>query len=553
MAIVNNTLSEINDTIIVPAGVPITGLSAISGYSESVSGVTGTRYFEREFRYSLDGINWTTYIALTAPNLVAIPIDPTYDFFIEYKYTRAGTDPTGLLVFDYVNLDGTYLAVDCGITFNQSVFSYFFDSCVEEDIMNWCVNVLDKIYKPGIVSLSLTRGENQNANQEDRDYIDFWRSISCYFSLMVNYARQFENIPTHRDLLTSYLRGRGFIVCENTSLADLNYIMENYWDEMRQRGTVMVSKKKGEIVNSVAKPVDGELLRLICYNNACDEFLFGISEFNRIGWVVNEWSPLYQGLTDQTQFTKLFEHSKSVLDLSRYPLLNAPDVSIVDDTVPDSIIVVPTGTMEIDTPTAGQTAGIGFTTPDFAFSTNVSPEIAYELSFYVKAISGTPKISVKLHGYDINDSVADIREVKTSALMPVSNDIMIEEGLPTTGDWYSIVCTIHPSTHVYDADPRVTTPTIGAGNNLKLTDNVCKVIPEILVDNTNSLSSGNVRLWNVRFAPSKTDYSTGFLNTANFIQTWMSLNGGSNTQEEVTEIMKYYLLPYKVFINNNFL
>ena len=553
MTVLNNTLSEIGDSIIVPAGVPITGLATITGYVENVSGVTGTRFFKREFRYTLDGVNWTNYLDLTVPNLAAIPIDPTYDFLIEYKYTRDGSDTSGLLVFNSVNLTGTYVAANCGVTFNQSVFTYFFNSCAEEDILNWSINVLEKVYRPGIVSQTLTRGENRNANQEDRDYIDFWRSITTYFSLLVNYAREFEKIPTNRQLLIAYLRGRGMFVCENTPLTDLNYLMENYWDEMRHRGTIMISKLKGEVINGDPKPVSGELLRLICFNIACDEFLFGISEFNRIGWVVNEWSPLYQGLTDQVQFTKLFEEQKSVIDLAQYPLLNPADVSIVNDTVPDSIITGTTGVMEIDTPAVGQKAGIGFTTPDFDFSTNISIDLAYELSFYVKRVSGDPKISVRMYGYGVGNTPKDLRDIKVSALMPVSNDMIVEQNITTTGDWYYVRCILYPEAHVYDTTPSVTTPSMGYGNNLKSTLDVCKIIPEIVVDNTSGTSSGTARLWHVRFAPLMTNYSTGFLNTANFIQTWMQVNGGSYTNEEITEIMKYYLLPYKVFLNNNFL
>lgn len=555
MAVVNNTLSEIGDVIIVPAGVPITGLSAISSYTESVSGETGTRLFTREFRYSLDGINYSLYQPLTAPNLAAIPIDPTYDFFIEYRYTRSGTDVSGLLVFNNVTIVGTYVVKDCGITFNNSVFSYFFDSCCDEDVLTWCVNVLEKVYRPGIVSQSLIRGENQNANQEDRDYIDFWRSISCYFGLLVNYARQFENIPTNRDLLLAYLKGRGVYVCEDMPLIDLNYIMNNYWDEMRHRGTVLISKEKGDDINGTPKDVDGELLRLICFNRECDEFLFGISEFNRFGWVGDEWSPLWQGVTDQLQFKKIYEDgTKSVEDLSKYPLINSGFVSIVNDTVPDSIITGSVGTMQIAVPPAAQKAGIGFTTPDFDFSTNISKNLSYELSFYVKSVSGTPLVSVRMYGYSVSETVEPLHDV-SSAPLPVSNDMIVDMGLPLTGEWYHVRAILYPDSHTYSVSdgPEVTTPSMGVGNNLKSSTLCCKIIPEIVLDNTGGLATGSIRLWNIRFGPLKTDYSTGFLSTANFVQTWLEVNGGTYTDDQITEIMKFYLLPYKNFLKNNFL
>ena len=191
--------------------------------------------------------------------------------------------------------------------------------------MNWCINVLEKIYKQGIVPNYIERGADQNINGEDRDYLDFWRTLTCFFSLLVNYARTFENFANNNTLLETYLRNRGLFICDNTSLVDLIYLKENYFDEIRQRGTLQIAKEKGG-----SKLVDGELIRLLC-KGECEEFLFSLTEPEKAGWNLRNSSPLHHGLEEHSMLTKGYEKSKDFVDLDNYPLVNAPNCSIVKD------------------------------------------------------------------------------------------------------------------------------------------------------------------------------------------------------------------------------
>ena len=151
--------------------------------------------------------------------------------------------------------------------------------------MRWCIAVTEKMYKLGIVPRYITRGDECNVNGEDRDYIDFWKAICCFWAIIVAYARKFETFHNNKVLLLKYLEERGMFVCENMDLTDLQYLMEYYYDEIRHRGTQMVGLAKGTDVNGVPKPVDGEILRLMCYDPECDEFLFAVSEWDKINWV----------------------------------------------------------------------------------------------------------------------------------------------------------------------------------------------------------------------------------------------------------------------------
>lgn len=550
MAIIDNISTEIGDTLVIEPNIPITGLLTLTGYIDSVLNETLTRFFKREFRYSLDTINWTSWLDLTNGNLIAIPVNPTIDFMIEYRYTRDGTDATGTLVFENVDVQGTYQLNQCSITFQNSVFAYFSTGCNSLPVLQWCISVLEKMYKPGIVSKTLLRDENQNQNDEDRDYIDFWRAVACYFATLVAHARAFETFQTNRELLIEYLKQRGMFICDEMSVVDLNYLMENFYDEIRQRGTPQIAIPKGTDVNGNPKAVDGEVLRMICYNANCDEFILAISEFDSLGLVINSWSPLWQGTTHQNQITKIYEPTDDFVDLANYPLINPAQCSIITD-----------GTREvlsIDNVPAGQVAGIGVITPgtltptDLPFLTNISTSVTYEISFYIKVVTPGTLFTVRLHGYDVNDFVQDIRNIKVSPLMPVSNDAIIE-GDVQTADYYFVRVLLFPSTHVYDATPEITTPEIGIGNNLKSTDLVCKIVPEIILDNTNGVgASGEIRIWGMKFMPTNTPYSTGFIGTSNLVQTWMQNNNGNFTEAQVTENMIKYLLPYRATLQNNF-
>ena len=77
MAVIGNTASEIGDTIVMQMTLTVTGVTQFTSYSEVVSGVTATRFWSKEYRYSLDGgLNWNYegVIPLTSISLLDIPV-----------------------------------------------------------------------------------------------------------------------------------------------------------------------------------------------------------------------------------------------------------------------------------------------------------------------------------------------------------------------------------------------------------------------------------------------------------------------------------------------
>ena len=247
MAIVANRSTEIGDVITIEVEVPIVGLIALTNFIDTTIGENATRFFNREFRHQSDGINWSAWQPLTLTNVQAIQVSPSSVFRVEYRYTRSGTDPAGELEWDDALLQGQITNMSCGPVYEASVFAPFF-SCMDIEVINWCINVLEKLYVSGIVPQYVTRGANSNQNFEDKDYLDFWGSISCYFALFVKYARTFEGYPSNPVLLLEFLKQRGMFICESTEHIDLLYLMEHYWNEIRRRGTPMMLLKKGELM-----------------------------------------------------------------------------------------------------------------------------------------------------------------------------------------------------------------------------------------------------------------------------------------------------------------
>src|SRR5882672_3636678 len=150
MAIIENRSTEIGDVLYIRTEVPIIGLITLIDFLDTVSGETINRYFKKEFRYSRDGVNFYPWLLLTTTNISTVIVDPTDTFIIEYRYSRIGTDTTGEIAFNDVTLQADFEPSSCGTLYQDSIFAQFF-SCQNLEVLGWAINVLEKMYKKGIV------------------------------------------------------------------------------------------------------------------------------------------------------------------------------------------------------------------------------------------------------------------------------------------------------------------------------------------------------------------------------------------------------------------
>lgn len=97
MAVINNTFSQIDDAAIVKIQFGITGIVLFYDFDDVVNGETPNRYFKKEFRLSQDGITFDPWKEITLSGLGFEVIILTGLVVIEVRYTRKGTDQTGLL------------------------------------------------------------------------------------------------------------------------------------------------------------------------------------------------------------------------------------------------------------------------------------------------------------------------------------------------------------------------------------------------------------------------------------------------------------------------
>lgn len=462
MSVVQNTLSEIGDSVLFKMSSPIIGIDRFTGFTDEVVGETLHRTLRREFRYTLDAVNYTGWMPLDGTNVTTIQIQPNYYFQAEYRYTRTGSTSGGLIIFNWVRLDYE-TSVDCikSHYFDLSIYKYFYDCMDHNDIKSWCVNVLKKLYFPGVLPISMTRGENRNRNQEDRDFIDFWSTISCYFSLVVNYARSFGKIFTDHRLLRRFLQQQDLIVGARESLEDLQYLARNTYSEFSKRGTIHISE-----VNE-NKP-DGELLRLIQYDSRIDEFIFESSYYL---WNLDEHSPMYKGIYP----TQCFKgYSKGEIELANYPIINPTKVSLV----PEGYETV----MKITGVENGEVAGIGFDNPntptvdDIGFLFNVDARLTYELSFMVR---GNARFSVRGYGYS-----SAITKAHPTLIVPegIGNTAILQQRVVDNGEWYWVRVLFYSFDELSTGTPDMRQTSLGVGNNLRIPRIMVKAGFEISVD-----------------------------------------------------------------------
>lgn len=518
MAVIDNKAYAIGDIILIETNTPLMGVTSLNSYTDTTNNETADRYFEKYFAYSKNNLYYSDWIELTDLNLQAVVTDPNEPIILKYKYVRAGTDSTSYIEFVDITINCSYGDVECGFYYNKSLFKDFFE-CDNEEAYTWCLSVLEKLWEEGVIPKYI---ERKISEIDDEDYIIFWKAISCYFAYFVVFSRQIETFITKEILLESFLQQRNLIIVSNMDLLDLQYLMEKYYDEIRQRGTFRIIERKLSVPD---KLVDGELLRLYGVLPT-SEFLFNLMNIEDYGWNLLNSSPLYRGLSDQINVNKTWEDSQDIVDLDLYPLINSGSVSIVIDGDKDVMSI-------------GAGAGIGGT--EYEKAIVVDPYLSYEITFYVKQPTLSNNFSFGAKVYDINDNEKTLQLITGATV----EEFFFENQILNRNDKYYFVRGI-----IYSLDADTMTPeeailNIGFGVNLKFADvNIVKLIPEVLV------GSNTLRIWDFKMKPVSTPFSLGFIQTANLIISWIRDNNNFYTKDKKEEIARRFLLPYDCKFKN---
>lgn len=103
--IVNNTVNEAGDSILIKLIEPYKRVRRILSYTDKTVGEDTSNYFIKWFRWSTDNKQFSDFIPLDDINLSNLELDSANDFWIEYKYEVQEIDTGNILEFISISLE----------------------------------------------------------------------------------------------------------------------------------------------------------------------------------------------------------------------------------------------------------------------------------------------------------------------------------------------------------------------------------------------------------------------------------------------------------------
>lgn len=556
----DNFLSNIGDVLIVKVNPQISGIVSFSGYSDIIIGETETRSLHREFRISSNMLFWSDWLELNDSNLSINQYTTENSLYIEVRYTRTGTDETGVIEFQDIQFIGSREEIQfIAPTITSSIFSNIIGSTLLSSIES---NIFKKLYYRGIMPKYITRADNSDEN-EDKDFIDLFFSVSRFFSMFICFFKRFENFKEDFDLMREQIRQYGIYFDEsNITLEELQYLAQNIYDEIRKRGTEMIFKRNGDILtngNEVA--INGEFIRLL-RSKRSDELLYEKISLCKIGWCLDSSSPLYRGTAQAENLNKTKENTQDFVKLSDFVFNNIGDsISILLNTEDKNVL---------NLSCKDGVCGLGRVneTQDVDDKVYVADSrMDYEITFAFKVVSGLSsdvQLLFGVEGFDV------MKNKLTDAFVTPNGDtiseIFFEKELLNlrTDCWYYVRGIIHAYSSS-NVDEELTN--LGFGTNLHFNNSFVKyILPKIQLI-SNGVTS-EVNIWDYKIRPlvrgtnilplkdgSINSHSLGFIQGSTIFYTYVRNNNNSQSKEDITNIIEKYLYPFDatnifVFMSN---
>lgn len=562
--VVNNTCDSIGDILTIYSQGLLSGTTlSISSFTDIIVGETVSRFFTKSFRYSLDGITYTDWATLDNPTLATVSGDPNGLIYFEFKYTRVGTDTTGLLEFQGITLIGTITVQVC--TNTASIDTIFEELCCNDALTNQvCQNLLEKIYYTGIVPAFIERGEGT----DDRDYIDLWSAICVFFAMHISFANNFDFIFQNKKILKEYLKQKNIYFNQEVLFGELQFLSDNFIDEIRKRGTKQIWLKKDHVLlDGTINPIDGEWLRLLC-RNVWDEFLVENIENKHLGFCIdNSWF-LYNGTYLSRQLNKTKENEEEFQSLSNYSLLDAGSLSIAVDSDSKEVLQI--------SPSTGQLVGLGFdlSSPPVGVlpSENiiVDSELDYEITFFIKrnatGFSSYDILHFGVLGFNRNDVYIPSAFMQMDAASLFSNEFFADTSFRATKieeQYYFVRGIIYAKFSTDISDPNYLKLNNKLGKQLRFNHlvDVHKIIPCLYSESLTSNATYQIKDFKVRplirgknimttkvstHAPEFPNYVSNpqFLQSGNLIMSWMKNNNEERGDIEINDLIQDKLIPY---------
>lgn len=570
--IINNTLTEIGDVLLVYSQVIVNASISISSFDDILFGENPNRYFDKKFRYSLDGLNYSNWEVLNDTNLQQINGTVNGLLFFEFRYERVGTDDTGILEFNGITLIGN---IEIQICENTCTLESIFTELSQNDFYTMAIrnNILRKVFHHGIIPRFIERGDVI----DNTDFISFWSAVCIYLSYFSSFADSFDNLLFKKDYLLEYVRQYNLQINEKeTTYQYLLFLSTNFYDEIRKRGTQMTNKKIGtELLDGSITEVDGEWLRIICRNHY-DEFLFEVISKEHSGFCLGKSSPMYNGTYFSKQLNKTEENTEDFQDLSKYTLLENPTLQNEDN---KNCLKITNGI-----------GGLGYylrnppTYLDTKELITIDEEVDYELTFDFKRTNfalNNFRIYVGILPYNRNGFLLQnhLQNMTNDNITNVILSYPVQEISKIENQWYSFRGILY-SRNSLTAGISAGRTNLNKGNNLKVRSSykhkqmvekvkICLYIQrnDISLEDGGS-SEFDFFIHNLKFRPlvrgksiSKKLEGIGefdqkiysepiirnpqFLQSTTFVLNWRKNNNQDKSENQIDNFIQNYLLPYQ--------
>lgn len=549
----DNILNAIGDVLLIDVTPQITGRVHLTDFSDVLEGVTASRTVQKEFRISPDGVFWNDWEELTAANLSSDEYVVDSSLTIQLRYTRTGSDSTGVIEFKSIDFMGSREAIQfVAPTISSSIFANIIGTPEMKALEE---NIFKKLYYRGIVPNYIPRAENSD-EKEDKDYIDLFFSVARFYSMFIRFFKRFENFQDDFDLMREQVRQYGLYFDEaNITLEDLQYLAQNLYDQIRQRGTEMIFKRKGYLLpNGDTLQIDGEFIRLT-RSKVSDELLYENIPLEKVGWCLGQSSPMYRGTSQAYFLNKTKENTKDFEDLSNF-IISSNDEAVYQLEDFDGKKV-----LDILSYTGGR-AGLGRideSTPlEISDLVIVDSKMDYEITFAFYIDKGTEWggnfLNFGVEGFDILGN-----KMNDAFITPNGesiSDTFFRQSLKIfkVGNWYYARGIIHAysSSNVDESKTN-----LGVGNNLYFNNSFVKyILPRIQVESTYQTF---IKIWDYKIRPLvrgtnilplkngiENSHSLGFIQSSRIFYCYVRNNNNSQSQSEITDIIEKYLLPYNV-------
>lgn len=90
MAVNGSITNENGDSILISLQEPYKNVVEVLGYSDETVGETTSSYYNKSFRWGIDGVTYSDWIPLLNENLEGLLLSPINPFWVEYKYEHVG-------------------------------------------------------------------------------------------------------------------------------------------------------------------------------------------------------------------------------------------------------------------------------------------------------------------------------------------------------------------------------------------------------------------------------------------------------------------------------